>query len=532
MKYDSVSGANPVLHDRPGDRAPRFSSILFPSASPGTPALSPAVPEFFRDLNLDQLVDTIAAQHKDYEIAPFFYAPLADADEVRWRQDVMRDLERPGALAAVKAFSERIRYVRLCLPQEKKFYYRFQKERRLLEGADTYCGAVLKLRDDLRTLGPQSRGLADLLEYLADYTGAAAFRALADEARAARAALRSVRYGLLIDGDWVLVRRYEDEQDYGALVERLFARFRRAAAKDYRLTFPPEPDMNHIEAQILERVARLHPAPFADLMRFVARHAAFVDERVARFDREVQFYVAWLEHVARLRGAGLAFCYPQVERAPADVFARGTFDVALATRLAAEQRPVVANDFCLHGPERVIVVSGPNQGGKTTFARSFGQLHYLAALGCPVPGTGARLHLFDQLFTHFERPEAIETLRGKLQDDLVRVHRILERATPDSIVILNEVFASTTVGDALYLGTKIMERIHALDLRCVCVTFLDELASFSERTVSMVSQVDPADPALRTFRLERRPADGLAYAMAVADKRRVTYAWLMKRIAP
>jgi DNA mismatch repair ATPase MutS len=409
-------------------------------------------------------------------------------------------------------------------------YFKEQKQAWFLEAVEIYCDTIRSFVEDLSKADLKSSGFLGFRDYLTSYAGSVRFTSLLAETKKLKADLATVKYCVLIKGDTFTVRPYESEGDYSVDVEQTFEKFKQGAVNDYRVKFSTSDDMNHIEAKILEFVAKLYPQVFEALDGYCARNVNYLDDTVATFDRDIQFYLAYLDYIAALKQAGLSFCYPHVSDKSKEVFDYDGFDIALAQKLLGQRSSVVCNDFYLKGKERVLVISGPNQGGKTTFARAFGQLHYLASIGCPVPGTEAQLFLFDKLFTHFEKEEKVENLRGKLEDDLVRIHHILDQATPRTIIIMNEIFTSTTIQDESFLSKKLMEKILALDLLCVWVTFVDELASFSSQTVSMVSTVVPENPALRTFKIVRRPADGLAYAMAIARKYRVTYESIKERI--
>lgn len=507
-----------------------FQSVLFPGLNEPASRETGEAPACFHDLNLDRIVETVTRGWREYDLAPFFHTTLNNLDAIAYRQEIMQDLENSALMQVVQLFSQKMREMRMHLPQTKEYYYRHQKQRLFLDAVGIYCEAVEGLAASLAGIDVASRGMRAFREYLAKYVASDSFRQLAADGAAIKSALSAIRYCLHICNGRVTVRHFEGQRDYSATVEKAFEKFRRGAAKDYRVKDAYLTGMDHIQEQVVDRLARLHPDTFLALVNFHAKHANYLDQAVSRFDREIQFYVAYLTHIAVLQQAGLSFCYPKLSDGSKEIGVRGTFDLALAGTLVDNKQAVVTNDFYLRGPERIFVVSGPNHGGKTTFARTFGQLHYLAVLGCPVPGTEARLFLCDRIFTHFEREENIETFRGKLQDDLVRIRSILNEATANSIVVINEIFSSTTLKDAVYLGKKIIAKLSALDMLAVCVTFLDELASCSEKTVSMVSLVDPDNPVIRTYKLERRPADGIAYALAIAEKHHVTYDWLMKRI--
>ncbi len=503
-------------------------SILFAGDGiPGDIEESPE-PVFFTDLNLDQIVDSVIAGKDEYALTPFFYSPLHEPDAVSYRQEVFQDLERRDVYELVTAFARQTLVAKFAyrtkeMQKDGLDFGHYHRARWFLNAVEEYCDAVTALVAGLVEMTVRSRGLLWLHGYLERYVGSAAFTGLQVETRRLEDALDAVKYCIVVKGDRVTVGRYGDEVDYSEQVTRTFERFQQGAVTDYWDARPDWREDDFAEVAVLHLVSKLYPALFAALDSFCQQHADYLDPTVALVDREFQFYLAYLDYIRPLRQAGLPLSYPRMSAEAKDEQVLDTFDLALAAQLIGQDSRVVCNDLTLTGSERILVISGPNNGGKTTLARTFGQLHYLAGLGCPVPGRDVRLFLCDQIFTHFEKEEDIATLVGKLQDELNRLHADLDQATPASVVILNEVFNSTTAADAQFLSRKILERVSELDALAVCVTFLEELSTLNEKTVSMVSQVAPHDPATRTHKIIRIPADGRAYAHAIAEKYGLTY---------
>lgn len=507
-----------------------FQSILFGKNIDKLRKNSPEAPPFFVDLNLDQIVDAITEGKQEYNLKPFFYVTLKDIDSIMYRHEIMKDLENPILLKAIESFSQKMHFVRQNLSNIKKIYYIQQKRRWLLDTVYIYCEAVGCLQSDLSSIDIKSKKLLSFIKYLKKYVESNSFISICSETKNLKDELSNIKYTICIKDGSFTVSKYDSEIDYNTDVEKTFANFKHGSGKSYRINFYNSTNMNHIEAKILDFVSQLYPELFYDLVDYCARYNDFIDKTIAEFDREIQFFVAYLEYTQRFKEMGLSFCYPHISNTCKDIYASEAFDLSLANKLISTNSSVVCNDFYLKDEERIFVVSGPNQGGKTTFARTFGQMHYLASLGCPVPGRAAKLFLFDRLFTHFEREENIKTLRGKLQDELARIYDILNIATSNSIIIMNEIFTSTTLKDAVVLSKRIIEKIIELDLLCVWVTFIDELASLGNQTVSMVSTIVPENPSKRTYKIIRKPADGLSYAMSIAEKYRVTYLHIKDRM--
>lgn len=529
-----TSASPPSSAARPRAAAPDraiVASVLWPSGEPDV-ALCERPPDYFHDLNLDQLVDAAVASRQEQALGAFFHTRLVDAGHVTFRQDVCRDLERDEVRGSIDRFVAAMAQSRRYHGLSDRSRWSHERQVWFLHAARTYVLAVADLADDLDRLDLHADGLRTVRDHVRADVTSERYQRLEDDSRRVLERLADVQFRVhALQGTVTMQPPDPDATDYSRRIIALFDRFRQDAAPTGPRGRDPSdaPGLDHVEAQIVDRVARLHPDVFADLARFVDQHAGHTDRTSVAFDREVQFYLAYLDLVAPIAARGMPLCYPDVSVVDTPLDARDTYDLALAYHHA--DNAIVPNDVTLQDADRMVVITGANQGGKTTLARAIGQLHHLAALGLPVPGRTVRLALCDQILTHFPRQEHADDLGGRLQDDLLRVRDILDRAGPASLVILNETFGSTTVADARAIGTKILQRLDRAGVRCVYVTFIDELVDAVADTVSLVATVDPDDPAVQTFRLVRRPPSGRAHALAIARKHGLTYDQLQRRIS-
>jgi len=185
----------------------RFHSILFNRPGNSGDVDEREEPSFIADLNLDQVLESMTAGRGEYNLKPFFYAPLRDVEAVHYRHEILRDLEKKTVFESVGDFARKMREMRKHLAQAQKIHYKYQKERWFLDAVEIYCGAVSTLTEELTCLDVQSRGFLAFREYLTNHTDSDGFTALAGETQKLQDALADVRYCIHIKGNRITVRK-------------------------------------------------------------------------------------------------------------------------------------------------------------------------------------------------------------------------------------------------------------------------------------------------------------------------------------
>lgn len=216
---------------------------------------------------------------------------------------------------------------------------------------------------------------------------------------------------------------------------------------------------------------------------------------------ELGFYVGCIHLREPLQRIQAPLCFPDPEELGSTrLQARGLYDLSLVLRT---ERPAVGNDLEADG-RNPILVTGANQGGKSTFLRAFGLAQLMMQAGMFVPGEAFRSAISPGLFTHHKREEDSALKRGKFDEELHRMSEIVNHLTPGSILLLNESFAATDDREGSEIADQVVSALLDRGIRILFVTHLFGFArACFERMGSTARflRAERLEDGTRTFKL-------------------------------
>jgi hypothetical protein len=221
---------------------------------------------------------------------------------------------------------------------------------------------------------------------------------------------------------------------------------------------------------------------------------------------EVGFYVACLNLSDRLAEKGAASCLPvALPGGELGLSATDLYDVCLAWTMTDR---VVGNDLSADG-KTLVIITGANQGGKSTFLRAIGLAQLMTQCGMFAGARSLRLSARDGLFTHYKREEDEAMESGKLDEELARMSQIVDRITPHSVLLCNESFASTNEREGSEIARQVVSALLEGGVRILYVTHMFELADGfyrQQREDALFLRAERGADGRRTFKLaEGRP---------------------------
>ncbi len=254
-------------------------------------------------------------------------------------------------------------------------------------------------------------------------------------------------------------------------------------------------------------------------------------KNIADLIPELVFYTRWAEYIEKQRAKGWRFCKPEAEdpeEGSAGMNAEGFYNLKL---IGSEQPDrVVTNSLVFDRAHRAYVLTGANRGGKTTLTQAAGQLFLLAQSGVYVPADRFRFTPADRVLTHFPADEDKTLDLGRLGEECSRFREIFAGCGPQSLLLLNETFSTTSFEEGYYIAVDAVKALLHRDARVIYNTHMHKLAYDLDTEVNLPvirgrawSLTARSEDGKPSFKVRVAPPEGQSYARNIAEKYGVTY---------
>ncbi len=508
-----------------------FRSILFGAHDVN---LKKEVPDFFKDLQLDYLMERILEQSKGYKVHPYFYTFPGSKELIVYRQQVVKDMESEELCTVVRSFCRRLAESRIIYNLSLESKGEVASATYHLQAAILYWEALLKLEDELQKLRDSlsSEGMRQLSVYITKEITGQRELGFEEELMKANKFFSELSFSLAMDSDKLMVTEQAKEplKNYFEELALLLGQKPEPTHLAMVDIFPDPLEISYLENMLVDLLKKSRPQVFQEIRSFKNKYPKLYSPVLLQFEEEVQFYLCFQKFKTRTRGMGYSMCVPEISKEK--FTGKEVYDIALLWKQESNNYAVVSNNFTMGETPSFFVVTGPNQGGKTTFARSMGQAVYFTLMGLSANAESLCLPMFKGISTHFEAEETLQSNSGKLKEEINRLIPMMARIqNRNHFVILNELFTTATTHDAMIMGRKVMESFLDRDCYGIYVTHIQELAEETEQIISLVAQLEPGEETKRTYRMLPMKAQGYGYSDALVKKFNLQYEDIVRRLS-
>ena len=243
--------------------------------------------------------------------------------------------------------------------------------------------------------------------------------------------------------------------------------------------------------------------------------------------QDLVFYLGALDVCTQMAARQVPLCIPAILPAGSKGFRTRYMMNPVLAALRPEKKPV-GNDVSFDEGGEIFLLTGINQGGKTTFLRTVGSVQLLFQLGWPVPAREAAIAIVDKIVPVFSHEEDTALEHGKLGQELETMRDGMDQATPQSLLLCNEPITGTSPMENLYLSRLVLSSCKVNGFKGIWVTHLYDLASGADemnRTLpgskisSLVARAEKhGDSVEATYRIEPGEPAFKSYAREVMRK--------------
>jgi DNA mismatch repair ATPase MutS len=259
----------------------------------------------------------------------------------------------------------------------------------------------------------------------------------------------------------------------------------------------------------------------AGLAHVMKMYQNFIKELTSFFENlrfQIAFYIGGANLKNRLAQMYLPTCMPQATSRDLRLFKfRGLYDLSLA--IYNRSMPV-SNDLETED-KQLFIITGANQGGKTTYLRSIGIAQIMLQSGLFVPAFYYCNCLYDGIYSHFTRREDTAMNSGKLDEELKRMNMILSDITPNSLLLMNESFATTTEREGSKIASDVVTALYENGTRILMVTHLFEFTrSMYEKRPdrAMFLSAERLTDGTRTYKIFEREPERTSYGLDLYEQ--------------